>query len=259
MRDRAAVPEPSGAEPASAPARAPGRAAEILALQRTIGNAATGRWLARKPADPVEANWTDICAGNVPAPVANPDPYDPMITTVAGPCLTHWAGGYAWWVTYKLGTAAPKEGGYIVQELTMENSEGGFSHFWESWRVAPNASEPPMDERPTMDRPPGLRYDDRSRTLMVPGGNHAPQGWFRHLGIVRFYPGPLDPEFVGGQAKTRPRRWTGAGTRHDLFAEWDRRPGRRRKLGFVAFAGPQAIRLGDTDTGFSFLPALKSP
>jgi hypothetical protein len=102
-RDHAAEPPGSAREPAAAVTSTPvGRiesVADVLALQRRI-NAATRRWLARQEAaaDPLEANWTNICATQVPRPAGAPPqavPADhPLIHTVAGPCLTHRAGGY---------------------------------------------------------------------------------------------------------------------------------------------------------------------
>jgi hypothetical protein len=43
--------------------------------------------------------------------------------SVAGPCLTHWAGGYEWYVRYHLPNGAPVDGN-LIQELTMQSSDG---------------------------------------------------------------------------------------------------------------------------------------
>ena len=85
---------------------------------------------------------------------------------------------------------------------------------------------------PSEVSPAGAPYDDRYRHLNVPGTQRAAQGWNRHVGQARFYPGPLPPQF-GTESpsvdsyitRQRPDGWTGAGTRHDCYAEWSRRSG----------------------------------
>ena len=262
MRDRAATDEPSVAEPARASARTPGRAAEILTLQRTIGNAATGRWLARQDAvtDPLESAWANVCAIKVPATPGPPqrlDAADPKIDTVAGPCLTHWAGGYHWFVRYRLLHPAPASG-HIIQELWQVGSGGSREHFWEYWSVASGAVSPP-DPTPTPAEasPAGVPYDDRYVHGVLPGGMHDRTGWYRHVGVARFYPGPLPRQFVGARRFTydMPDGWVaGAGTRHDCYAQWSREPGQPRRLGLVAFAGSDEFRAGDPVTAPPFTP-----
>jgi hypothetical protein len=256
---------PAAAAP-SAPLGRLDNAADVLALQRRIGNAATGRWLARQ-ATGTGAGWTNICATEVAAPAGPPQaiPADaPLIHSVAGPCLTHWAAGYHWYVTYQLPHPATTSG-HIIQELWQQGSDGGNEHFWEYWPVAMGRREPgegEVDEdkkrpvTPTEVTPSGVPYDDRYTHFVVPGRSHASQGWYRHIGIVRFYPGPLPPQFTGTNRQTyvMPDGWTGTGARHDCYAEWDSRPGRARRLGLVAFAGTREFRAGDPVTGFGFRP-----
>jgi hypothetical protein len=253
-RDHAPEPARSAPEPAAAgPPTRLGRiesAADVLALQRRIGNAATRRWLARQATE-ADTAWTDICATAVPAPAGAPPQAiaadEPLIHTVAGPCLTHWAGGYHWFVRYQLPHPAPTRG-HIIQELHQQGSGGSSEHFWEYWEVAAGAREPAdRTNTPSWITPPGLPYDDRYVHGIVPGSAQALQGWYRHVGVVRFYPGALPPQFTGDNRQTRvmPDGWTGAGARHDCYAEWDRRPGQPRRLGLLAFAGTQAYRAGD--------------
>jgi len=260
-RDHAAEPDRAAREPtATGPPARLGRiesAADVLALQRRIGNAATRRWLARQATDPLEASWTDICATPVAAPAGAPPQAiaadQPLIHSAAGPCLTHWAGGYHWFVRYQLPHPAPTRG-HIIQELYQQGSGGSSEHFWEYWEVAAGEREPAATDR--ADTPPGVTptgvpYDDRYVHGIVPDRAHASQGWYRHRGVVRFYPGALPPQFTGLNRQTRvmPDGWTGAGARHDCYAEWDRRPGRPRRLGLLAVAGTQVYRAGDTVRG----------
>ena len=182
------------------------------------------------------------------------DAEDPIITNVAGPCLQGWAGGYFWYVNYQLPSPA-QTGGFIIQELYQQGSGGSQEHFWECWRVRSGETKP-SNRSPTPDdvEPPGELYDDRYRHLYVPGSAPSPQGWYRHAGQARFYPGPLPRQF-GTESPTvdsyiswnRPDGWTGAGTRHDCYAEWGRRSGARFR-GLVAFAGWREYRAGDTVT-----------
>ena len=204
------------------------------------------------------ANWQNICATRVPAPAgAVPQAIAadaPIIHTVAGPCLTHWAGGYHWFVRYQLPFAAPTRGN-IIQELYQQGSGGANEHFWEYWPIEANQREPLPAERvdtPAWVTPTGVPYDDRYVHGVVPNAPQAAAGWHRHIGVARFYPGPLPPQFTGTNRQTRdmPTGWTGTGTRHDCYAEWDRRPGRPRRLGLVAFGGTDAYRAGDPVTGF---------
>ena len=158
-------------------------------------------------------------------------------------------GDYRWYVRYELPLGAASDG-WLIQELYQDSSftdpAGGTlgDHFWECWRVRSGAQYPadPSDVN-------GVEYDDRYVHGVVTG---SPSGWHRHVGVIRFYPGPLPPEFGTDSgansylARTTPTGWTGQGTRHDAYAEWDYRGGRRRLNGFVAYAGQQELRRGDT-------------
>jgi hypothetical protein len=248
-------PEPDRAGSAAmAPAGLPGA---VLGLQRQIGNAAVTRLLQREvdTAEPVEGRMGPasdrLCATFVPSQSTGPpqrlDPEDPIIGTVAGPCLVDWAGGYYWYVTYQL-PAPAQVGGFIIQELHQQGDGGTHEHFWECWRVRAGATEPPnRTNTPSDVTPAGAPYDDRYRHLWVPGAHQPAQGWYRHLGVARFYPGPLPPQFgaeLPSSARTRPDGWTGAGTRHDCYAEWGRRGGQRYR-GLVAYAGWREYRAGE--------------
>jgi hypothetical protein len=230
--------------------------ASVLALQRQIGNAAVTRLLQRDVETTAEPASERICGTFVPAQASGPpqrlDPLDPIINTVAGPCLEDWAGGYFWYVNYTL-PAPAQTGGFIIQELYQQGSGGSHEHFWECWRVRSGDTEPPnRTNTPSDVSPAGVPYDDRYRHLWVPGAPQPAQGWYRHVGQARFYPGPLPPQFGTETAnvdsyiaRTRPDGWTGAGTRHDCYAEWGRRSGARYR-GLVAFAGWREYRAGDT-------------
>jgi hypothetical protein len=262
---------PSGAEravaeragPVAEPERvAPGRGsltASVLGLQRQIGNAAVTRLLQRQPEELHNESAPSaqrICGTIQPSRSTGPptrlDPLDPIISTVAGPCLEDWAGGYIWYVTYML-PAPAQTGGFLIQELYQQGSGGADEHFWECWRVRANEQAPPArTNTPPEVTPSGQPYDDRYRHLNVPGATLATSGWYRHVGQARFYPGPLPPQFGTEDpgvhsyiTRTRPDGWTGAGTRHDCYAEWGRRGGNRYR-GLVAYAGSFEYRAGDT-------------
>jgi hypothetical protein len=206
----------------------------VVGLQRAAGNAAVTRLLARQ-------GLTDEAIPTGPGPVRI-DRNDVIINTVRGPTLNAY-GAYAWYVTFQLPFAAESDG-FIIQELYQENSESTYvEHFWECWRVR-------SGERTPVDR--SEDYDDRYRNLDVPGAVHAARGWRRHTGVIRFYPGPLPSEFGAEDpnvhfyiTRTRPSVWTGAGTRHDCYSEWDTGRGRN---GLVAYAGSTELRAGDTVT-----------
>jgi hypothetical protein len=254
--------EAERARPAAEPERlAPGRGtlpASVLGLQRQIGNAAVTRLLQR---DPVELQGTSaptaqrICGTLQASPSTGAptrlDPLDPIINTVAGPCLEDFAGGYFWYVTYQLPAPATADG-FLIQELYQEGSGGSREHFWECWRVRSGQTEPPnRTNTPSTVTPPNVPYDDRYIHGNVPGAEQAPSGWYRHVGQARFYPGPLPQEFGTDTgvdsyiARSRPNGWTGAGARHDCYAEWGRRSGARYR-GLVAYAGSREYRAGDT-------------
>ena len=254
-----ASPEPERAAPGHTRAERGSLAASVLGLQRQIGNAAVTRLLQRD-AEELQAQSAPtsqrICATLVPSQTSGPptrlDPLDPIISTVAGPCLEDWAGGYLWYVTYML-PAPAQTGGFIIQELYQQGSGGSSEHFWECWRVRSGQQEPPSRTNTPGDvTPSGQPYDDRYIHGNVPGATQAAQGWYRHVAQVRFYPGRLPPEFGTENptvdsyyTRVRPTGWTGAGTRHDCYAEWGRRNGARFR-GLVAYAGSFEYRAGDT-------------
>jgi hypothetical protein len=256
-------PEREATVPASA--ERAGLTAAVLMLQRQIGNAAVTRLLQRDVGTEAEELLQQqsapasqrICATAVPSQGSGPpqrlDAHDPIISTVAGPCLEDWAGGYFWYVTYALPFAA-QASGFIIQELYQQGSGGSSEHFWECWRVRSGDQSPTgRTNTPSEVSPAGAPYDDRYRHLNVPGAQLAAQGWYRHVGQARFYPGPLPPQFGAESAgvdsyitRQRPDGWTGAGTRHDCYAEWGRRSGGARYRGLVAVAGRDESRAGDT-------------
>jgi hypothetical protein len=192
-----AGPEPERSAPGPARAERGSLTGSIIGLQRQIGNAAVTRLLEREVEElgPSPPTADRICGTVAPSTSTGPptrlDPLDPVISTVAGPCLEDWAGGYFRYVTYMLPQPAPS-GGFLIQELY-------------------------------------------------------------HVGQARFYPGPLSPEFGPESptvdsylARSRPTGWTGAGARHDCYAEWGRRTGGARDRGLVAFAATTECRAGDT-------------
>jgi hypothetical protein len=250
--------EPERSAPGPAERGTP--AASVLGLQRRIGNAAVTRLLQRQEVEelgPSPPASDRICGTVAPSTHTGPptrlDPLDPVIGTVAGPCLDDWFGGYSWYVTYTLPQPAPS-GGFLIQELYQQGSGGSSEHFWECWRIRSGEQDPPArTNTPAGVTPSGL-YDDRYIHGNVPGATHATSGWYRHVGQARFYPGPLPPEF-GTESpgvhsyitRTRPAGWTGAGARHDCYAEWGRRTSGRFR-GLVAFAGTTEYRAGDRVT-----------
>jgi hypothetical protein len=192
----------------------------LLDLQRSAGNAAVGRMLARQQA---------------PRRI---DRHDILISTARGPIL-HEHGGYEWYVRFGLPFEADADG-FIIQELYQESSEmpQGGDHFWECWRVRAGSRTPSAS---------GEDYDDRYVNRRV-GDGAAASGWNRHTGVARFYPGPLPAEFGSERAGAdfyvtgnRPAGWTGAGSRHDCYGEWDTARGRN---GLVAYAGSDELRRG---------------
>src|SRR5665809_10280 len=105
-------------------------------LQRQIGNAAVTRLLERDGASEAEELQKQsapasqrICATRVPSsgPPQQIDAQDPIVGTVAGPCLEDWAGDYFWYVTYQLPFAASADG-FIIQELYQQGSGGAAEH-----------------------------------------------------------------------------------------------------------------------------------
>lgn len=218
-----------GEDPARAGHRGDTAAPEppVLELQRRYGNAAVSRLLARQP--------LDEAAPTGPGPVRI-ERTDPLIRTVRGPTL-HDHGGYEWYVTFQLPHPAEADG-FLIQELWQESSAGGSEHFWECWRIRGGEREPG-------DRTDG--YDDRYRNLNVPGAAQPATGWKRHVGVIRFYPGPLPREFgTEGSANfyltwTQPAGWNGGGTRHDCYSEWNTATGAN---GLVAYAGSDELRTG---------------
>jgi hypothetical protein len=229
VREHEASPESAvGAAAERSPAATGSAAADlVVALQQSLGNRAVTRLLARQEA-PVPTGPTRI------------EREDPLIHTVRGPILED-HGFYRWLVRFQLPFAAESDG-WLIQELYQDSYTGHGDHFWEAWRIRSGTRE---HEDP--DTEEGVLYDDR----YVHGrGGAAPDaaGWHRHVGVIRFYPGPLPSEFERTRAnfgftRTRPANWTGQGTRHDAYAEW--RPGLN---GFVAYAGTTELRRGDRVT-----------
>jgi hypothetical protein len=256
MGDRAKVSEPDTEAPAAVPAAGAVRTREeaILALQRSVGNAAVGRLLARQPAD-VDVD-VDVERLDAPKRIPSPDELQKppakgvpqqidantvLITPTFGPGLqAH--GHYDWGVTYALPVKAAADG-WMIQELYMEANGGAPGvHFWECWKVLANKLEP--EDRGSDP------YDDHYEFKNVPGAQQDPSGWKRHTGIIRFYPGPLPPELGPEEpgksfyhTKNQPTGWTGKGTRHDAYAEWS-----PKHNGFVGYAGLTEVRAGDKVT-----------
>ena len=134
--------EPERRLPAAARAERGSLTASVLGLQRQIGNAAVTRLLQRD-AEELQAQSAPtsqrICATLVPSQSSGPptrlDPLDPIISSVAGPCLDDWAGGYSL-VRHRHAPPLPRtSGGFLIQELYQQGSGGSSEHFWECWRV----------------------------------------------------------------------------------------------------------------------------
>ena len=220
-------------------AKSPAAVDVVVGWQRSLGNAAVTRMLARQEESLAEPS------GPGPTRI---DREDPLIRTVQGPVLGEY-GDYRWYVRFQLPLGAASDG-WLIQELYQDSSALGpdgrnlGDHFWECWPVRSGAQYPadPSDVG-------GVEYDDRYVHGVVRG---SPSGWHRHVGVIRFYPGRLPPEFGTDSganfylATTTPSGWTGQGTRHDAYAEWDYTGGHRRLNGFVAYAGQQELRRGDT-------------
>jgi hypothetical protein len=215
----------------SAPAAA--TAVDVVAgWQRSLGNKAVARILSRQ--DELDGPPTRI------------DRDDPLIQTVRGPIFGE-RGVYRWLVRFQLPFAATADG-WLIQELYQDGHEGALDHFWECWRIRQGNRSP---EDPTEEE--GVFYDDR---YVFGRGGATPDetGWHRHVGVIRFYPGPLPPQFGADSGansyltRTQPSGWTDLGTRHDAYSEWDYRAGHTRVNGFVAYAGTRELRAGDTVT-----------
>jgi hypothetical protein len=202
----------------------------VTGLQRSLGNAAVARILSRQDAEPTG-----------PTGPTRIEREDPLIQTVGGPTLTD-RGRYRWLVRYQLPFPAERDG-WLIQELYQESSSGANEHFWECWQVRRGERYP---EDPVQED--GVWYDDRYVSGRG-GSSPDPSGWHRHTGVIRFYPGPIPPEFPlpGGATSSvtwsQPSGWSGQGMRHDAYSEW--RPGSN---GFVAYAGTTEIRRGDVVT-----------
>ena len=238
MREYEALPEPADGVARRDTAASAAAVDLVAGLQRSAGNRAVSRLLARQE----EAEPT---GPSVPTRI---DREDPLIETVSGPALAAY-GMYRWLVRFQLPHPAELDG-WLIQELYQEGSSGAFQHFWECWRIRRDERRPldPADEA-------GLLYDDRY--VHGPGAETPDaRGWHRHVGVIRFYPGPLPAAFGPDTGvnfynndtnPVRPSGWTGQGTRHDAYAEWDYTEGRRRN-GFVAYAGTNELRAGDRVT-----------
>jgi hypothetical protein len=200
-------------------------------LQRSLGNAAVTQLLAR------QQQRRGARGHSGPTRI---DREDPLIRTVHGPILrSH--GDYEWHVRYELPLPADNDG-WLIQELYQDSNRGAGDHFWECWRLRGGEQYP---EEPIQGN--GFVWDDLYRHGVV---SPSPTGWHRHVGVIRFYPGALAPEFGSDWGadsyitRTQPSGWTGQGTRHDAYSEWDYRRGRYRN-GFVAYAGMRELRRGD--------------
>jgi hypothetical protein len=231
VRERCGTHEPARSDTARLVHDTPGVATDVVAAwQRSLGNAAVSRILARdaKPS-----------GGQL----------DPVIETVRGPILGEY-GLYRWLVRYRLASPAPVNG-WLIQELFMESTARealgiGPDHFWECWRIRSGEQYhgDPDDEG-------GVLYDDRYVRGAGSDPGADPKGWHRHTGVIRFYPGPLPPEFGEDsgihyyQTRSKPSGWTGQGARHDAYSEWDYSGGQKRLNGFVAYAGTTEVRKGD--------------
>lgn len=227
----------------------------LLRLQRQAGNRAVGRFLQRQElpeqltGDGPSPSAGRICASSRTPVTTGPrhvDREDVLIRSVEGPCLLDGQGGYLWTVTYALPFPADADG-FMIQELYMQSSQttGGGTHFWECWRVRGGQTAP-------ADRINS--YDDRYRFLNISSAAGT-AGWKRHVGVIRFYPGALPSQFGAEDPSThfyttdrRPDGWTGAGTRHDCYSQWDDRRGQRHFNGLVAYDGNDEIRAGDRVT-----------
>ena len=232
MREHDGLPDSATEAADREPAAAASASADVVVTwQQSVGNRAVARLLARQEE---HTGPTRI------------DRDDPLIQTVRGPILGE-RGMYRWLVRYQLPFAAESDG-WLIQELYQDAHSGSLDHFWECWRVRRGNRYP---EDPAEEE--GILYDDRY--VKGRGGATADDvGWHRHTGVIRFYPGPLAPEFplVGGANSsvtwTRPSGWTGQGMRHDAYSEWDYRAGHPRLNGFVAYAGTTELRRGDRVT-----------
>jgi hypothetical protein len=264
-REPAAEPAPSAPEgvAAASGARTPQEA--VLALQRSYGNAAVGRLLrspsaqmlrrsarlSRQAVSEEDPSTLDVEPLDVPRRIPSPgegggpppkggpvqiDRYDVIITSATGPDLRP-QGEYDWGVTYQLPFPADVDG-WMIQELFSESSSGSpGSHFWECWKVSAGNRGPGDRSDP--------RYDDHYYWKYNVGAIRDRAGWLRHVGVIRFYPGPLPSEFGADegtfhQTQQKPSGWTGKGTRHDAYSEWD-----ARRNGFVGYAGSTEVRQGD--------------
>jgi hypothetical protein len=223
--------EPGSAASEQQRSDAPAKATAVDVVsgwQRSLGNTAVSLILSRQE------------ALETPTRI---DRDDPLIQTVHGPLLGE-RGTYRWYVRYQLPFAATSDG-WLIQELSQDSSHGAGDHFWECWRVRSGQRYP--EDPADVD---GIAYDDRY--VMGSGGSPADSGWHRHVGVIRFYAGPLPSEFGADRGvnfyvtRTQPSGWTGQGMRHDAYSEWEYRAGRARLNGFVAYAGTREYRLGDT-------------
>ena len=171
----------------------------------------------------------------------------PNITSVIGPLLNP-LGDYEWRVAFSLPSPAAGDG-FIIQKLTMrsENVETGAvlgeEHFFETWEVRAGRTIPLARHSSGYDDSYIFGNVDPARGI---------HGRNSHTGVVAFYEGPLPPEFGPYERGTHfynthrstVTGWVGIGTRHDVIAEWDDRPGHPQYNHLQAWAGSREIRRG---------------
>lgn len=133
-------------------------------------------------------------------------------------------GQASWQVQFALPTPAPQDG-WIIQEINFiaftagNNAPDDQQQYWEAW---------PVSQGQTTTGASGP--DDQ---FFIPGDPNSSTGgsqWM--LGLVKFYPGPLPPEFGSynqgdpqPMTYTRPSIWNDTGTVHILVTAWECRPG----------------------------------
>jgi hypothetical protein len=220
--------------------------ADILHVQRTLGNQAVQRLLADSAAPMTRLGLPDTLQRQPRRVSTVQEAID--ITTSDGPTIDpRWAGNFSWSVRFRLPVAATNEG-FIIQKcrtrLFDRSRRGGPLHdinLWEAWRIAQDMTTPM--------RLVGGHGDDQYE---VQGTSFPEHGESRIDGIVCFYEGPLPPEFgmdngadYFPQISNQPTGWTGRGTPHSVTFTWDRRTGRPPSDCLVANAGGNITQVGD--------------
>jgi hypothetical protein len=148
---------------------------------------------------------------------------------------------YMWGVDLVLPTPAAANG-FIIQQvwsqvidLETQSIIGTEAPYWEAWEVEAESTVP-------INHGADVYLD---RFTLNPGGNPIAYGRTVKEGIVKFYPGPLPPEFGPYQPgqhfymdfDSRPSGWDGTGTRRRIVAVWDERPGHPPVNRLQAFNG----------------------